>query len=152
MRKRIKRAAEKIMSVSGRKVVRYCFAAAFFCTLTACGSKANTATGYDARIVEPRDTDVQVWINYVQTYGIQNDTAAAKIKACEQVLNECVEARILDANGVAAYKRISQAPSVAQYVELISECEQEDNFYDTVGEGDAWYDYCDLVLNQCCTD
>lgn len=75
----------------------------------------------------------------------QCDTATAKIEACKGVLDECVECGILDEAGVARYHEIAQHPSVATYVELIGECEDEDNFDDTVGSGDAYYTYQRIV-------
>lgn len=75
----------------------------------------------------------------------QRDTATAKIEACKGVLDECAECGILDEAGVARYHEIAQHPSVAAYVELIGECEDEDNFDDTVGSGDAYYTYQRIV-------
>lgn len=77
---------------------------------------------------------------------VVNDTAAAQLAICEQVLNECVKCGVLDAKGVQAYNRLKTQKSVAAYIELIAECEQEENFYDTIGNGDAWCNYVWHVL------
>lgn len=85
----------------------------------------------------------------IATYGLTKcfqDYDSIQIAACEKVLDECVKCEILDDKGVEVYRKIAENPSVARYVELIEECTMEDTFYDTVGEGDAWCDYCDYVL------
>lgn len=80
------------------------------------------------------------------TYGVLSDSNPIQIAICEQVLNACIEAEILDSKGVKIYRKIAKNPSVTRYMELIEECESEVVFYDTVGELDAWLDYCDQVL------
>lgn len=84
------------------------------------------------------------------TYAIQgevvNDTDCNQLAACERVLDECVKANVLNNKGVDAYKRIAAHPSVLRYIELITECESEEGFYDTIGSGDAWLEYCECVL------
>lgn len=78
--------------------------------------------------------------------GVFSDTNRIQIATCEKLLDECVQAKILDKKGVKVYHKIAKHPSVSRYMELIEECVSEDAFYDTVGEGDAWCDYYDYVL------
>ena len=77
---------------------------------------------------------------------VVNDTATVQLAICEQVLNECAKCGVLDTKGVQAYKRLKVQKSVAAYIELITECEQEENFYDTIGSGDTWCNYVWHVL------
>ena len=101
---------------------------------------------YSARVVY-NDTNVNSTIaTKNMAYGIMSDNNPIQIAICEQVLNGCIEADILDRKGVKVYRKIAKHPSVARYMELIEECENETVFYDTVGECDAWLDYCDYVL------
>lgn len=83
----------------------------------------------------------------VRGHEVVNDTDHVQLAICERVLNGCVEAKVLDAKGVKCYKKLRSIHSVARYIELITECECEDIFYDTVGESDAWYDYVNMVLS-----
>lgn len=77
---------------------------------------------------------------------IMSDSVEHQLATCERLLDECVRDSMLDDNGVQMYHTIRKNPSVERYIELISECEREDNFYDTIGEGDAWLDYVVSVL------
>lgn len=83
----------------------------------------------------------------VESHEVVNDTDSVQLAICEKVLDGCVEVKILDAKGVKCYKKLRSIRSVARYIELITECESEDIFYDTVGETDAWCDYVDMVLS-----
>lgn len=76
-----------------------------------------------------------------------NDTDSLQLDICKRLLSECVDANILDAYGADVFYRINKNPSVSRYMELIEECESEDNFYDTVGSGDTWLQYCQYVLD-----
>lgn len=80
-------------------------------------------------------------------HDIVNDTDKVQLKICEDLLDECVNAGILDYKGVLAYRKISHNPSVSRYMELIDECEREENFYDTIGSGDTWCLYVHYVLD-----
>lgn len=79
-------------------------------------------------------------------HTVVNDTDRMQLNICERVLDECVNAEVLDYRGVKRYHEIMSNPSVMQYIELIAECECEDKFHDTVGEGDAWCIYIHYVL------
>lgn len=74
------------------------------------------------------------------------DTAAAQLAICERILDGCAEHGILDVRGVRVYERLKGQKSVAAYIELIAECEREENFYDTIGSGDEWCNYVWHVL------
>lgn len=76
-----------------------------------------------------------------------NDTDSLQIDICKRLLSECVDANILDAYGADVFYRINENPSVSRYMGLIEECEAEENFYDTVGSGDTWLQYCQYVLD-----
>lgn len=77
---------------------------------------------------------------------INADSVKQQLAICEQLLDECVEDSVLDDKGIQAYNTIRKNPSVERYIELIGECEREESFYDTIGEGDAWLDYVVGVL------
>ena len=86
-------------------------------------------------------------ITYEQSHEVVSDTDKVQLNICERLLDECAEAGILDYKGVCAYRKISHNPSVSRYMELIDECECEENFYDTVGSGDTWCLYVHYVLD-----
>lgn len=86
-------------------------------------------------------------ITYEQSHEVVSDTDKVQLNICERLLDECAEAGILDYKGVCAYRKISHNPSVSRYMELIDECEYEENFYDTVGSGDTWCLYVHYVLD-----
>lgn len=75
-----------------------------------------------------------------------SDSVEHQLATCERLLDECVRDSMLDDNGVQMYHTIRKNPSVERYIELISECEREESFYDTIGEGDAWLEYVVGVL------
>ena len=75
-----------------------------------------------------------------------SDTDSLQLDICKRLLSECVDANILDAYGTDMFYQITKHPSVSRYMELIDECEVEDNFYDTVGSGDTWREYGEYVL------
>lgn len=77
---------------------------------------------------------------------INADSVKQQLAICERLLDECVEDSVLDDKGIQAYNTIRKNPSVERYIELIGECECEESFYDTIGEGDAWLDYVVSVL------
>lgn len=77
---------------------------------------------------------------------VANDTSAVQLGICESVLDECAKTGILDAKGVKAYKGLKKRGSVYAYIELIAECENEENFFDTVGEMDLYENYVLGVL------
>lgn len=79
-------------------------------------------------------------------YFCKEDFDEKQLKVCEDLLQECENAELLDAKGVKRFHEIQANPNVPEYIELISECEAEDNFYDTVGEGDTWCIYLHFVL------
>lgn len=155
------RVYELILTCKGKKIIRYTSAVLLALALVGCSKNGGKAENlqdmraYDARIVY-----CDTAINFTPAkknveFGVMNDHNPIQIAACEKVLDECVGCGILDYKGVKAYRKIAKHPSVARYMELIEECENEDNFYDTVGEGDAWCDYCDYVLSprgECCPD
>ena len=111
-------------------------AVSVLCSCTATADKNNVQT--DARLYTAATPET--------LSDVVNDTAAAQLAICEQVLNECVECGLLDTNGVKAYNRLKAQKSVAAYIELIAECEQEENLYDTIGSGDTWCNYVWHVL------
>ena len=86
-------------------------------------------------------------VAYPQAHDIVSDTNKVQLNICERLLDECVNAGILDYNGVRAYREITHNPSVSRYMELIDECEREENFYDTIGSGDTWCQYVQYVLD-----
>lgn len=154
------RVYELILTCKGKKIIRYTSVMLLALALVGCNKSESKMEHpqeltYDARMVycdtvidfTPAKKNVE--------YGIMSDHNPIQIAACEKVLDECVACGILDSKGVKAYHKIAKHPSVARYMELIEECENEENFYDTVGEGDAWCDYCDYVLSprgECCPD
>ena len=111
-------------------------AVSMLCSCTATADKNNVQT--DARLYTA--------ITPETLSDVINDTATAQLAICEQVLNECAECGLLDAKGVQAYNRLKAQKSVAAYIELIAECEQEENFYDTIVSGDTWCNYVWHVL------
>lgn len=84
---------------------------------------------------------------YATAHDIVNATDKVQLRICESLLDECMNAGILDYKGVCAYRKISHNPSVSRYMELIDECEREENFYDTIGSGDTWCLYVHYVLD-----
>lgn len=82
----------------------------------------------------------------VKSHEKIDDRDSTQLAICEEVLDGCIEAGVLDASGVERYRVLRSLRFVSHYIELITECEQEDIFYDTVGESDAWYDYVHCVL------
>ncbi len=162
MRKvRFNRVYELILSCKGKKIIRYTtYAVAIVLAFSSCKSENQAqhpqdAATYSARVVY-NDTTIDFTPAMQNVaYGVMSDTNPIQIATCEKLLDECVEAGILDRKGVKVYRKIAKHPSVARYMELIEECENENTFYDTVGEGDAWCDYCDYVLTprgECCED
>lgn len=111
-------------------------AVAMLCSCTA-STNSNTAVT-SARLYTP--------VTYDALSDVVNDTAAVQLTMCERILNECAKYGILDTKGVQAYKRLKEQKSVAAYIELITECEQEENFYDTIGSSDMWCNYVWHVL------
>lgn len=82
----------------------------------------------------------------IQPHATISDTDSLQLDICKRLLGECVDANILDAYGTDMFYQITKHPSVSRYMELIDECEAEDNFYDTVGSGDTWREYGEYVL------
>lgn len=145
MRNRIKRTAERILTATSMKIVRYTAACAIL-ALTACQPQnSGTVVAYMPTDCTPDDT---AWVRYAAVNGAYNDTAPLRLSLCENVLKLCITAELLDSADVETYLQITAAPSAARYIELISECEAESTFYDTVGETDAYIDYCMYVLND----
>ncbi len=129
MRKRIYRlAVVHVITCNGKRIVRYALASlcAIAC-LTSCIAQPSAAA-------ETQDTAQTV-------LEVRND-----LEVCERLLDLCAEDGILDANGIKCYKRLQENPSVEAYMELITECEGEDCFYDTIGGTDAWESYVDKIL------
>lgn len=150
------RVYELILTCKGKKIIRYTSAMLLALTLTGCTkSESKQPVTYDARMVYvDKPVDFSPAKKNVEC-GVMNDHNPIQIATCEKLLDECVECGILDRNGQKVYRKIKNSPSVSRYMELIEECENEENFYDTVGEGDAWCDYCDYVLSprgECCPD
>lgn len=152
----LNRVYELILTCKGKQIIRYTSAVLLALALVGCNPnenkhKAAQEVTYDGLL---RPIDFTPAKKNVE-YGIMSDTNPIQIATCEKLLDECVACGILDGKGVKAYRKIAKRPSVARYMELIEECENEENFYDTVGEGDAWCDYCDYVLaprGECCPD
>lgn len=142
-RTRIKFQGVKILSVSGRKITRLAVMLAFGAVMAACGKSG----GYPAKLVQQPDTAWSVqYCEPLRAYSVENDTDSVQVSVCQAMLQECAECGILDASGVKCFQSINAHPSVNRYMELIDECTQEENFYDTVAEGDAWCDYLNLVI------
>lgn len=106
--------------------------------LCGCSSKANNTATVDARLYNVTTPDT--------ISDVVNDTDAKQLKVCESLLNECAKCGILDAKGIQAFNELKTKKSVSAYIELITECECEENFYDTVGSGDTWCCYVWYVL------
>lgn len=151
MRKKLfNRVYVRILSCKGKKITRYTFAAMLVASLVSCSSCQSESqletpqeVTYDSLL---RPVDCSDAMKNVEL-GVFSDTNRIQLATCEKLLDECVEAGILDKRGVKAYRKIAKHPSVSRYMELIDECVNENTFYDTVGEGDAWCDYCDYVLS-----
>ena len=97
-------------------------------------SQAHTAQGERAAL----DTT-----KHVAEY---NDKEAIQLAICEDVLNECAKYGILDENGKKCYAEMQQHPSVTSYIELITECECEEQFPDTMLGNTEWNLYVRFVL------
>lgn len=138
---RIKINGVKIMSVNGKRIMRLVAMLVFGVAVVSCNSPKNV--GYCAKLVKDNGGVVCAHYKPLYDYSAANDTNAVQIKVCQTVLNECVECGILDAKSVA---KINAVPSVNNYMELIDECAENDIFYDTVAEGDAWCIYVETVL------
>ena len=153
------RRAEKILSCNGKRIIRYAIAVIMAAMFVNCDNGNASArnrekrdTVFDARLVTPIDYDPA---RESAKFGVCNDTNPIQVIICEKLLDECVRCGILDNGGIRAYERIRRCPSVSWYMELVDECEKEDIFYDTVGGGDTWCDYCEYVLaprGKCCPD
>lgn len=105
------------------------------CTSGAFAAKQN---GYIAKCeVVSNDT--------IYTYVTAEQEELA-VKVCKSVLDECRLVGVLDDAGLAAYAAINAEPCVDKYIELIDECMNEDTFWDTVAEGDAYCSYQSVVL------
>lgn len=117
------RNAEKILSCNGKKIIR--------CAIVALVAVMSFTSCSEA--------EYESEVPYV-----------TQVKAAKAVINESIVCGILDAKGQDVYNEICSypTPSLDRLVELIEECEQEDSFHDTVGEGDAWEYYRNVVLSQ----
>lgn len=111
------------------------FAIAMLCSCTA---KTENVQTVDARLYDVATTNTFT--------DVVSDTDTAQLAMCERVLNECAKYGVLDAKGVQVYNRLKPKKSVSAYIELITECEREENFYDTIGSGDEWCNYVWHVL------
>ena len=125
MRTRIKVRAIKVVSCSGKKLVRLAFAVAFF--MFAGG----------ACFADNVDKIDEI---------VYNDTCASQLEICKTLVEECISAELVNKKTMRNYKRILRAPSITKYMELIEGIIRHEMFADTVGEGDTWFDYCDFVL------
>lgn len=157
----LNRVYELILTCKGKQIIRYTSAMLLALVLVGCNrSEGKTEKPQDIRTYDARIVYCDTTIDFTPAkknveYGVMYDTNPIQIATCEKLLDECVACGILDSKGIKAYRKIAKRPSVARYMELIEECENEENFYDTVGEGDAWCDYCDYVLaprGECCPD
>lgn len=141
---------ELVAHSRSKKVICQVFAVALVLTFTSCKSESQqeclqnttcpTYAVHNDIAINPTIATKNL------AYGIMSDSNPIQIAFCEQVLDACVEAEMLDCKGMKTYRKIAKHPSVTRYMELIEECENETTFYDTVGEVDAWFDYCDYVL------
>lgn len=157
----LNRVYELILTCKGKQIIRYTSAMLLVLALVGCNrSESKTENPQDIRTYDARIVYCDTALDFTPAkknveYGVMSDTNPIQIATCEKLLDECVTCGILDSKGIKAYRKIAKRPSVARYMELIEECENEENFYDTVGEGDAWCDYCDYVLaprGECCPD
>ena len=110
-------------------------AVSILCSCTT--STANSATVTNARLYTAAASE---------TFSDVVCDTAVQLAMCERILDGCAEHGILDARGVQVYGRLKEQKSVTAYIELIAECEREENFYDTIGSGDEWCNYVWHVL------
>lgn len=78
--------------------------------------------------------------------GMTSPRMEEELNTCYAVLDECKEQGILDEAGVECYHQYQQECNLAGCIELIQECEGEENFDDTVGSGDAYNEYLESVV------
>lgn len=78
--------------------------------------------------------------------GMTSPRMEEELNICYAVLDECQAQGILDDAGVECYHQYQQGCNLTGCIELIQECEQEENFDDTVGSGDAYNDYLEEVV------
>lgn len=93
-----------------------------------------------------KDSIVAADYMHIQHADSINDKDSVMLVTCENLLDACADSGILDAKGVACYKRLKTTKSVRRYIELIEECSHEENFFDTVGAGEEWANFEWLVL------
>lgn len=72
----------------------------------------------------------------------EGQVARAECEVSMAVLKNAKDAGILDANGIAKYEQYTKAYDLDGMMALVSECEAEENFDDTVGETDVYQLYC----------
>lgn len=74
---------------------------------------------------------------------------SCQTQSAKAVLELCAQDGILDANGQRVMAQLDSinAPA-ARYMELVSECEEEDGFYDVIGGTDAYEKYCEVCYKN----
>lgn len=125
---------EKVASCSGRKIRRLSLPViAALIGFTSCASEAGNYS--------------EDWSNAVRQ--VEQAKTRDKIEITQAVLVLAYKDGILDEGGKKCYHAlIASNASLAQYMELVEECEREESFYDTVGGTDEWEKYVTVVLNK----
>lgn len=147
-RRRIKAKPMKIMTVSGKRITRYT-------VLLLCAMTVFSSCGRSNGAMQRAVMCDSVSCNITKSSVLPSDTDPIQIAICKRLLRECAQCGILDNAGVCALNRINEHPSVSRYMELIDECTNEDNFADTVMEGDTWQEYVERVIiprQELCND
>lgn len=84
----------------------------------------------------------------VMSYCTHNNDIAI----CESVLRECQQQGILSTENMRYAKHIShytcESAKLSAYMDLISECQTDSDFYDTIGSGNAYYQYVQITTNK----
>lgn len=75
-----------------------------------------------------------------------------KFQICEDLLNVCMEDSFLRGAGVERYKELQRSPTIPEYMELISECCEEDGFYDVIASTDEWDRFVEYVYDPSMDD
>jgi hypothetical protein len=109
----------------------------------ACSCKAAPRNHTNVKCVDSLSAKDYTWQN---PQDVANDTDSVQLAICETLLNECAKYGVLDNNGKACYNNLKSRKSVNAYIELITECEKEEIFWDTLGGNDEWNDYVWHVL------
>lgn len=124
------KSATKVISVKGKKILYFAFMLVFVILFSNCQNETASEELEMTEQTELCPTYEGNWAEY-QTF------------LCIKLLDECTECGILDEAGIKRYNEIKNGEGLglADYMELIEECKQEEMFFDTVGEGDAYWQW-----------